>query len=432
MSVAAATKRTCPLGRNVGTILSLKTHVCAGIAIPALKRVHVAAVANSHDGSAVCQHSFSRRVLKRKVCGIQFARTRSVCAGSLRSHSNRRAGSGLLGYRREIRVVVIVRVLDHVNDLIVYLRRIPLGVERRVLFQGKGAACSLGARSIRIPAIESVASAGCRRRKGNLSAIRRSHGLNVLAAFDVIGESEVTTGVVDLQLLAGITGKSDVLVTPSIVGIGIALDFGGNLSVLDANCIIGLNQLVLVSRERLKVVTDLVLSIGGHVLIFNLKSVGAIALPGELVLGYSDGRLARIVRRLVCNLRRNRKARSGYGIAVFEVALGELVNLLANRNLVAAIHVVVVNGELVSTNVLEDGYRIEALGDGISVLDGIAVGLVLPVVEDLAFKERVLGHGRDLVAHSEVNEVLRLLSNNLAAVILDEELDRNLILEVGI
>ncbi len=429
-AAAVTVELASPLLRNVGSVLRGNgggVAVCTG-----RKRIHITAITDSNDRSTISQNSLGGGVLEREVRGIQFARTRSVCAGSLRGHSNRRPSCGLLGYRSEIRIVIIVRVLDHVNNLVVHLSGSPLGIESGVLLKRDGAASRFGAVSVLVPASEGIAIAGCRRRQGDGGAIRLGLRRNIVTAVDVEGKREVATAVVNLQLLVCITRKLNVFFTVIEICIGIAVDIGSDPRVLDTNLVDPLDQLVAVAVEGLEIVTNLVVGIGGHVLIIDGIGVLTILAFGEIALGNSNGWLRRIVRRLIGNLSSNRKARSGHGVAVGKVALDKLEHLGLDVNPVGAVHIEVVDGELVGVNLFEDCNCVEALGHSRSNRNGLARGFVLPVVEDLALDEGVIGERSDLVAHVKVNEVLRLLGDDVALVVLDDELDRNLTLEIGI
>ena len=151
---------------------------------------------------------------------------------------------------------------------------------------------------------------------------------------------------------------------------------------------------------------------------------------GKLILVHRDGRPARIVGRLRCDLRCDRIAWSCDGIG--EVPFHKLIDLAAYVNSVLAIHIEVVDGELVRLDLLEYRYGIECARNRITYYYRFVGILIFPMVENLAFHEGIIGQRRDLIAHSKIHEILGFLTDDLAIVIPDNKGYADLIFEIRI
>jgi len=103
--------------------------------------INVTAVANDNHCSSVGLDRFCRGILERKVCRIKFTRSCSIGTGSLCSHCDAAAGCCLLGYCSQIGISVIISVLDHVNDLVITLCRVPLSIQCCVCLKLIACAC---------------------------------------------------------------------------------------------------------------------------------------------------------------------------------------------------------------------------------------------------------------------------------------------------
>ena len=314
-----------PCLHDIRTVFS--GYRCAVAGSLGYQRIHIAAITNRHDRGAIRFDRFRRGIQERKVRGIQFIRSGAVGAGSYSRHGDFCARCRLLCYRCEIGIIGIVCILYHVNDLVFDLRRRPLRIERGVRFERDRGACRLRASFIRIPTVENIAGTRCRFRQRDLSAVRCSNRIDIVAAADVVGQREVSASIIDLQFLfrIGCFGDRNILITFLKLRIRIAVDIRRDLGVLDADLVNRLNQRIAVAVEILQIMSDFIRSICSYVFILYFEGVLAIAALCELILRNRYCRFARIIGRLISDFRCNRITRRSHGVE--EIILHQFIDL---------------------------------------------------------------------------------------------------------
>ena len=211
-----------------------------------------------------------------------------------------------------IRVIVIVCVLYHVNDLIAALRRIPFGVKRSVLSQLKRVTGGRRALRICIPSIKSVASTSGSPRQFDFGSIGSIDSINVIAFANVKGQREFPAVIPNLQLLAGVASNRNVSVATSRPCEGIIVVIWSNGGVFYANPVFGIGlsfgidyQLVILAPiQILQIMADFVLRIRGDILVLQSEYLLACIITCTILPGVfkidSDGRLARIIHWVGC------------------------------------------------------------------------------------------------------------------------------------
>ena len=393
-------------------------------------RIHIAAVLDNHNRGTVRRNRFCRGTQEREVRGIQFARSGAVRAGGGGIKRHRTAGGRSLGHSRKIGESVIVRILDHVNDLVFALRRRPLRNEGFILLQRERIVCSLCACRIRIPTCEGIACARCGRGQGDLRAVRSRLRVDIFTAADVVGQREVSAGIVYLQFLIRVARDDNVCVTGFIVCIRVALGVRRHDGVLDADFVFGLDQRIAVTVEVLQIVTDFIIRIRFDIFVFHGEPVYIFVFikHPSAIKRHRDGRIFRIVGRLVRDFRCGRETGGCYRVTwILELALGDIVYLRADVDPSALlIQIVVVDRQLIAHDRIEDGNRIETLRYGVADINDIMRRLVLPMIKDLALDELIVRQSCDVIAYRQIDKVLRFFPNDIAVIVLDKESDGNL------
>ena len=337
----------------------------------------------------------------------------------------------LLGHRCQIGIIIVVCIFNHVNDLIIYLRGSPLCIQSTILFQSEFAARSLSTLSVLIPTTKGIAGTCCRGRKRNLRAIRSSHCIDVLTATYIVGKSEVSSGIVYLQLLIRVSGNGDILITALEICIRVAVNLRSNFRVLNTYLIDSLDELVSFPIQVLQIMTNLIVRVCCDILVFFHANIFLRPfIIGEVLCVHRNGRSARIVSRLVGNFRCDGKTRRGNRVR--EVTLHKVIDLGSDIDSLGTIHIVIMDREFIGVDCRKYRNHIEALIYRITNCDLITVVFTLPVIKDLPFDERVVRHGRDLSAHSNIHIVLRLRTDHSAFIILHQEMDTHLICKVSV
>ena len=324
--------------------------------------INVPAVFDDYDCRTVCADRFRTGFLECEVSRIQFAGPCSVCTGCRGCHCDFAVCWSSLGHSCQIGISIVIRVLDHINDLIFALRRCPLCIKSCIVFQFVRRSGCFSAVLISIPARKSITGTGRCCRQRDLGAVRRCYRIDVLALADVIGERKVSACVIYFQFLAGITGNRYILVPVIVFRKSIIVDVRCNLGIFDTDFVNYLNLFVRAAAgQGLQVMSDFIICIGGNILIFYFIYIFA-AILGELILGNRNGWILRIICRLIGNLGRNGITGCCYRIG--EIVLYKVKHLGRNIYPFSVIIIVeIVNSELISLNILKDSYCIEGFGN---------------------------------------------------------------------
>ena len=172
------------------------------------QRIHITCILDDDDRRTVCLDLLRRGFLEREILFIKI--TRSILISL-------RFGQRQIGIRRSLSrnifqegITVIICIFDHVDDLVIYLSRVPLGIEGRIVLQYDRGPRRLRAGGILVPAGKGVAGAGGRGGQGDGGAVGSRHRVDIVAAVHIVGEGEVPAGIVDLQLLVGVAGDGHV------------------------------------------------------------------------------------------------------------------------------------------------------------------------------------------------------------------------------
>ena len=172
----------------------------------------------------------------------------------------------------------------------------------------------------------------------------------------------------------------------------------------------------------------LITSICCYELILHCKNIFTIFTFCELVLIDRNGWLARIVSRIVCYLgcdsitRRCNSKR--------EILLNYVIDLCSYFNSLRAVHVIVINSELIGFDILEYCYRIEAFGNCISRLNLLISSLVLPVIKYFSLNKRIIREIGQFISRFKVNKVLRLFADHVSVFIFYNERYSDLISKI--
>ena len=214
--------------------------------------------------------------------------------------------------------------------------------------------------------------------------------------------------------------------------IGIIVDIRGDLGVLDADLINGFDQLIAAAAQALQIMADLVFSVRSNELVFNGIGVFRRAFSlGELVLGYCNGRLARVINRIVGDFIRNCRPRRSHSVR--EIAFDQIVDLGPDIDAIPIIiFIEVVDSELVGFNLVEHGNGIEAFRNRGTDNNRGVISFMLPVIEDLTFNKGIVRQGGDLITDIQINEILGFLCDDIAFIVFDKETYRDLIRKIGI
>ena len=216
------------------------------------------------------------------------------------------------------------------------------------------------------------------------------------------------------------------------VCIRVAIVIWRNYRVFYTDLVFGSNQLIVSTIKPLKPMVYGVVSISrNELVVFNTNVFASLFIKGEVVLVNSNGRSARIIYRVCCML--IRRSESGCSYCIREVTLYKVINLSTNVDLSSEIVVVVViNGKFIGLDLFKNCYCIEALRYSCSNRNRSMCCFVLPMIKHFILDKRIIGKCSDLVAHGKINEVLRLLGDYVALIILYKELYRNLSFKVCI
>ena len=389
--------------------------------------IDVAAVAHRDHRGAVRQDGLCGGVLEREVGGVQLAGTGAVGAGGLGRHGDRRTGLRLLGHGGQVGIAVVIRVLDHIDDLVIALGRGPLGVEGGVFLQREGRGRRLGASGVRKPAVEGIARAGGICGEGDLGAVGRRHRLYIISAGNVIGQGEVSARIVDVGYHV-FAGQFNVLIAVVIVGIGVVLGLRRDGRIrhaffgfrFDKGGVVAAVQILQVMIHRIGEVSIDIFVVNGKLIdiLFRVQRPGRAVEP---VRCDGDGRDRGVVQRLAGDLIRHRRLGRRYRIAALQIAADEFINTSADFHLIGAVHIIITNGELIGGDGREDSHGVEGILNRVADINRFAIGLILPVIEDLPFYKGIVRHGGDLVAGSQVNKVLGFGGDDVALIVLDQE-----------
>ena len=355
-------------------------------------------VMNYENGTAV---SSNRNVRGRIPSSIPFIPAIVVPSqvGSRRSIDCR---SHLAGRRAAVvihiggRISIVVVLLQHVHDGVVYVFSGPFRVKRGVSVDSHRTGNALGKGFIRIPAFEGVAVAGwIRFRKTHACAIGHRRTGNVASAVGLIAELEVLTGIVDRKLLFGLPVQSGRLDDGAFRalknGIFVGLDFRSHVAVQDTtNVARSLDLGVPVVFEIFQIVYKVVYRGKWNV----LETDSRFQIVIEIAFFNRDGRRFRIVNRRAGDLVGGclRGGRSGNRIRNLVVFSLKQVRV-EDEILASVIYIIVFGRDLVDLNGTEDRYRSKA-----SIDDRISRYLFFsplfdPLLEYLSGHEGILRHG---------------------------------------
>ena len=318
-------------------------------------RIHIPAVEHRNNRGAIRLHGRGGGFLEGEVDQIQ----RVIAGGGrigIRLRFFQMDGAvrrRLSGHSIQIGIIIIVRILDHVNDLIFALGRVPLCVENGILLQRERRSCRLGAVRIRVPAVEGVARAGGIGGQSNRRTVGRRHRLDIVAAGNVVGKREVPAVVVDIGNHI-IAGKRDVHITVIIVRIGIVFGVGRDGRVLHTDLGFRFDQGgIAAACQILQVMVHSITEVGVDIFVLHGECVYIVLLiqrPGhavEAIFIDGDGRDRGIIQILAGDQIDDRGLRRRHGIAVLQVAVDELIHTRADIHLIAFVHIIIVNGKLV-------------------------------------------------------------------------------------
>ena len=333
---------------------------CIAFTVPG-DGIRVAGIPHRHHGGAVGLEGLGGGILEGEVGGIQRRGTGAVGVGGGRRHGHRIAGVAGLGDSRQEGITVVVRVFNHVDDGIIHLRGLPLGVYGGIGLQREGSAGSLGQTFVRIPAVEIVAAAGRVRGQRDLGAIRMGHGVDVIAARGVVGEGEVIAGIVNLQSLAVRVDDSGLGALK--FGIAVLLDGRSDQAAHNAVAVHFLDQLVAVAGEVLQHVIDFIFNGIRNELnfLFHRHHVGiGLRLDGRVQISHGDrdagllGIVDPLIRVRLHFLTNESGSRSSDGDAVFaQIVLLELLYLGIELVLLTIVSIKVGNTGLEHADVLK-------------------------------------------------------------------------------
>ena len=237
-----AIELVCPFLRDISAVFS--SDRCSVTICPRHQCIHISAISYSYNRSPVCLDGLSSGIFEREVRSIQLTWTGSCSTSGLSGHGYRTISISSLCNCSKIGESIIVRVLNHVNNLILTLSRIPLRIENSILFKRYRCSCRHGAIFILIPSVKGIACTGRSCRQSNLCSVRSSLSFDIVSAVHIIGKREIFAGVVYLQFLILISGQNNILITVIKIRIRIIVDFRSYSRSLYTNFINGLNQII--------------------------------------------------------------------------------------------------------------------------------------------------------------------------------------------
>ena len=170
-----------------------------------------------------------------------------------------------------------------------------------------------------------------------------------------------------------------------------------------------------------------ILSTSRNKLIFYRKGIFVTSFSFcKLILSNSDGRLTRIIGRIILYLRCDRITGGCYGIAILKVVFCKLKDLAAYFDPVLTVHIEIVYSEFIGINRFEHSNGIETFCDLVSSFNSFLIIFIFPVIKHLTFDKRIIRKGRNSITHSKVNEILRFLAYDISVLIFDDKVDPDL------